>query len=123
PAAIPQAPQAAEVNNAAAPSAMNDIPMTGTIGTENAPPVTTPVPYSSSQVPGRRAVRSPRYSATVSSAPTKTAGANASQKRRAGPDSTGSAAARALRIIAHPPTASARNASATHTTVHPNGEG
>ena len=68
-------------------------------------------------------MRSPRYSATVSSAPTRTAGANASQKRRAGPDSTGSAAARALRIIAHPPTASARNASATHTTVHPNGEG
>src|SRR5947208_12766655 len=52
PAAMSQLPHAAGPNSAAAPTSMKQSPITGTIRTENAPPVTNPVPYRSSQVPG-----------------------------------------------------------------------
>src|SRR2546422_5884052 len=53
PAAKSQFPQAGGPSSAAAPTSMKHRPITGTTRTENAPPVTKPVPYNSSQVPGR----------------------------------------------------------------------
>src|SRR5881409_3897018 len=43
PAAMSQLPHAAGPNSAAAPTSMKQSPITGTIRTENAPPVTNPV--------------------------------------------------------------------------------
>src|SRR5207244_6969539 len=71
PAAMSQLPHAAGPNSAAAPTSMKQSPIKGTIRTENAPPVTNPVPYSSSQVPGSACHRPARYSTTVSSPPTR----------------------------------------------------
>ena len=44
PTAISPFPHAAGPNSAAAPTTIKQIPMTGTIRTENAPPVTNPAP-------------------------------------------------------------------------------
>ena len=44
PAAMSVLPQAGGPNSATAPSSMKQMPMIGTTRTENAPPVTTPVP-------------------------------------------------------------------------------
>src|SRR5205809_533319 len=52
PAAMSQLPHAAGPNSAMAPTSMKQIPITGPTRTENAPPVTNPAPYKSSQVPG-----------------------------------------------------------------------
>ena len=58
PAAMSQFAHAAGPNSATAPTSMKQIPMTGTIRTENAPPVTNPVPYNSSHVPGSACAKS-----------------------------------------------------------------
>src|SRR5580698_3191213 len=93
-------PQANGQNNATAPSDMKQSPMTGTTRTENAPPVTTPVPYSSSQVPGMAAGKPARYKTAVSNPPTSRGGAKLKTNRRAGAENNGPFAALALRLIA-----------------------
>ena len=67
-------PQVGGPNSATAPSAMKQSPMSGTTRTEKAPPVTTPVPYSRSHVPGNADQRPARTSTPVSSAPTSSGG-------------------------------------------------
>ncbi len=52
PAAMHHVPQAAGVNSATVPTNMQQSPITETIRTEKAPPVTKPAPYKSSQAPG-----------------------------------------------------------------------
>src|ERR1051325_3811045 len=74
PAAINQFPHAAGPSSAAAPKVMKQTPITGTMRTEKAPPVTNPVPYSSSHVPGSACHSPARNSATVSSPPTTIGG-------------------------------------------------
>src|SRR5438093_1501981 len=105
PEAMSQLAHAAGPNSAAAPTSMKQIPITGTIRTENAPPVTNPVPYSSSQVPGSACHRPARYSTTVSRPPTIMGGRKLSPKRRPGPDRMGSFTAYAFRTMADPPIA------------------
>src|SRR6266568_4330698 len=118
PAPISQLPHAAGPNSAAAPAAMKHTPITGTTRTENAPPVTNPVPYSSSQVPGSACHNPARYSATVRSPPTTIGGRKLSPKRRPGPERIGSFTAYAFRTIADPPIVSATRASPSHTDRH-----
>ena len=59
---------------AAAPSARKPAPIMGTTRTENAPPVMTPVPYSSSHVPGIKCSKPARHKAKVRSAPANIGG-------------------------------------------------
>src|SRR5216110_71176 len=94
PAAMSQLPHAAGPNSAMAPTSMKQIPITGTTRTENAPPVTNPVPYKSSQVPGSACHKPARYSATVSKPPTTMGGRKLRPKRRPGPERMGSAMVR-----------------------------
>ena len=76
---------------------MNAAPMRGTARTENAPAVTTPTPYRSSQSPGRArgtvlpGCHMPRRStsANVSTAPARMAGQKPNRNLRAGTLSTG----------------------------------
>src|SRR5207244_959016 len=105
------------------PTSMKQSPITGTIRTENAPPVTNPVPYSSSQVPGSACHRPARYSTTVSSPPTIMGGRKLSPKRRPGPDRMGSFTAYAFRTMADPPIASATIASPSQVASHSSGVG
>src|SRR6266550_935387 len=86
PAAMSQLPHAAGPNRAVAPTSMKQIPITGTTRTENAPPVTNPVPYKSSQVPGSACHKPARYSATVSKPPTTIGGRKLRPNRRRGSD-------------------------------------
>ena len=72
---------------------MKHSPITGTTRTEKAPPVTNPVPYSSSQVPGSACHRPARYSTTVNKPPTAIGVRKLSQKRRPGPERIGSSTA------------------------------
>src|SRR3989475_11893162 len=103
PAAISPLPHAAGPNSAAAPAPLKRSPITGTIRTENAPPVTNPVPYNSSQVPGSACHSPARYSATVSRPPTTIGGRKLNPKRRPGPERIGSFTAYAFRTMAEPP--------------------
>src|SRR5213594_681723 len=121
PAAISQLPHAAGPNSAAAPATMKHSPITGTIRTENAPPVTNPVPYNSSQVPGSACHSPARYSATVSRPPTTIGGRNLNPKRRPGPERIGSFTAYAFRTMAEPPIVSATSASPSHARSHSSG--
>src|SRR5580704_13563878 len=89
PAARNVVPQANGQNSATAPSDMKHSPMTGTTRTENAPPVTTPVPYSSSHAPGMAAGKPARYKTAVSSPPTSKGGAKLKTNRRAGAENNG----------------------------------
>src|SRR5438094_3672873 len=118
PAAMSQFPQAAGPNNAAAPTNMKQIPITGTIRTENAPPVTNPVPYSSSQVPGSACASPARYSTTVRRPPTTIGGRKLRPNRRPGPDRMGSFTAYAFRTMVEPPIASATIASPSQVASH-----
>src|SRR5439155_889012 len=118
PAAKSQFPQAGGPSSAAAPTSMKHRPITGTTRTENAPPVTKPVPYNSSQVPGSAYARPARYSTTVSRPPAAIGEMKLSQKRRPGPERIGSLPAYAFRTMAHPPMASATTASPNHVTSH-----
>src|SRR5437870_3487789 len=121
PAAMSQFPHAPGPNSATAPRSMKQIPITGTMRTENAPPVTNPVPYSSSQVPGSACHRPARYSATVSRPPTTMGGRKLRPNRRPGPDRMGSFTAYAFRTIADPPIASATIASPSQVASHNSG--
>src|SRR5256886_2628241 len=107
PAARHQFPQAGGPSSAAAPTIMKHSPITGTTRTENAPPVTNPVPYSRSHVPGSACHTLARYSTTVNRPPTAIGARKLSQKRRPGPERIGSSTAYALRTIVQPPMASA----------------
>src|SRR5438477_3755630 len=102
-------------NSASAPNTMKQTPINGTIRTENALAVATAVPYSSSHVPGINAKRPARYNAIVNSAPTTIGGKKLSPKRRPGPESKGSLAARAFCTIAAPPITTPSTASPNHT--------
>src|SRR5437588_2583562 len=118
PAAISQFPHAAGPSNATAPTVIKQTPMTGTMRTENAPPVTNPVPYSSSQVPGSACHNPARNSATVSSPPTTIGGRKLNPARRPGPDSRGSFTANALRTMVAPPMPTATTASPSQVASH-----
>src|SRR5271170_1384676 len=102
------ADQAGGENTATAPSTRKQAPITGTMGTENAPPVTTPVPYSISQTPGIAGTASARHKTTVSAAPAINGGTKLNTNLRAGADHIGIPAFNALRHIAKMPMAMAR---------------
>ena len=61
--------------SATAPSTMKQRPMSGTMRIENAPPVTTPVPYSNSQTPATASINPMRTNSSVRRPPTKRGGA------------------------------------------------
>src|SRR5262249_13301697 len=63
---------------------MNAIPISGTMRTENAPPLASAVPYSRSQQPGSRAIRSSVANTGVSTMPATSGGKYASANRYAG---------------------------------------
>src|SRR2546426_7297549 len=65
PTAINQLPQDAGENSARAPANMKQSPITGATRTEQAPPVTTPVPCRSRHIAGSTAAYPARTSATV----------------------------------------------------------
>src|ERR1043165_6277665 len=94
PAASQRFAQAGETKSAAAPSTMKQTPVTGTTGTENIPPVTTPVPYSKSQTPGMTEVIPFRKKIAVSKAPTINGGDKLNTTFRPAPENNGVAALR-----------------------------
>src|SRR5580692_8291191 len=77
-------------NIANAPSIKKHPPITGTTGTENAPPVMTPVPYSISQTPGIALTTPSRHNTTVRTAPTISGGTKLNKNLRIGGDHMGS---------------------------------
>ena len=97
---------------------MNRDPIRGTIRTEKAPPVTMPVPYIRSQVPGRRPVRPALRKATVRSPPTRSGGLKFQANFVPAPARRVFPAARALALMAHRAsprdTAAAPSQTATH---------
>src|SRR5436190_3144846 len=101
-------------NNASAPSARKHSPITGIAGTENAPPVITPVPYNISHSPGIEATAPAFHNAAVSTAPANSGGTKLKMNLRAGADHSGNPADCALRHMANTPTAIARMASPSH---------
>src|SRR5271170_6889138 len=113
PAARKVVPQVNGQNSATAPSDIKQRPITGTTRTENAPPVTTPVPYSNSQVPGIAAAKPARYKTAVSNPPTSKGGAKLNTNRRAGAESSGPLAALALRLMASTASTIAKAASSS----------
>src|ERR1700680_3596574 len=116
-----QGTDAAELNHAEggnmaiAPNPRKHAPITGTMGTENAPPVITPVPYSISQTPGIAATTPARHKTTVSAAPTTRGGTQLKTNFRVAGAHIGSPAALALCRIARTPSATANTPSASHT--------
>src|SRR3970040_1642720 len=121
PAARNAFPHAAGEKSAIAPASMKPRPMTGTIFTENAPPVTMPVPYSNSHVPGSTLASPRRYRTSVSRAPTSRGGEKLNANFRPGPDRSGIFAARDFRTIAHPAIPKARSASPSHVPIQTSG--
>src|SRR2546427_527562 len=94
---------------------MNPMPISGTTGTENAPPLVTAAPYNSSHDPGNQP-RAPRATnATVSTAPATSAGVNARANRRVVGAASGTADRRTLTIVAARPIAAAMAASTIQT--------
>src|SRR5271168_744884 len=108
---------AAGVNMANAPSIRKQAPITGTTGTEKAPPVTTPVPYSMSQTPGIAVAAPARHNTTVSAAPTASGGTKLNTNLRAGADHIGIPALDALRHIARMPIVTASAPSIIQVTI------
>src|SRR5687767_5336571 len=106
------------VNTAIAPATTKQSPITGTMRTENAPPVMTPVPYSISHIPGRTVIRFAWYMAAVSTAPTTIGGTKLVANLRPGPERSGMRAARALRPIAHPEMTTESSASPSQMASH-----
>src|SRR5438309_9614828 len=86
PAPSSQLPQAGGPNSAAAPASMKHSPITGTMRTENAPPVTKPGPYRSSHTPGSASHSTPRHNANASTPPTAMGGVNPTQDPPPGQD-------------------------------------
>src|ERR1700677_1103895 len=84
--------QPAGVKIAITPSARKHRPMTGTIGTENAPPVTTPVPSRISHTPGIAGTAPTGHRTTVSAAPAISGGTKLNTNLRAGADHIGNPA-------------------------------
>src|SRR6185369_15919580 len=101
-------------NSASAPSARKHSPITGIAGTENAPPVIMPVPYSISHSPGIDATAPAFHKAAVSTAPANSGGTKLNINLRAGADHSGNPADCALRHMANTPTAIATIASLSH---------
>ena len=115
PAAKNQFARTAGANSAAAPSVMKHKPITGTMLTENIPPVTTPVPYKSNHMPGIKSINFARYKTAVSNAPANSGGDRLKATLRPGPESSGICAARAFRSMDHPAIKSEISASAIQT--------
>ncbi len=103
---------------ATAPIVMKQIPMTGTTLTENAPPVTTPVPYKSNHIPGNISSASSLASASDINAPASSGGARLSVNFLPGPDMSFKSAARAFRFIITAPIVSASGNSPAQTIIH-----
>src|SRR5207245_10452488 len=118
PAPISQFPHASGEKSATAPAAMKHKPITGTILTENAPPVATPAPYSSSHTPGRMLTSPARYRTTVSKAPAKSGGQRPSVNLRPDPEKSGTLPASAFRPSVQAPIAVATAASISQVTNH-----
>src|SRR5690242_14780600 len=87
-------------------------------GTEKAPPVITPAPYSISHTPGIAATAPEFHNATVNTAPANNDGKKLNTNLRAGADHNSSPAALALRFIASTPTAIASTASPIQIASH-----
>src|ERR1700735_1930512 len=100
------------------PSARKHRPITGTTGTENAPPVTTPVPYSISHTPGMAGTAPARHKTNVRAAPAISGGTKLNTNLRAGADHMGNPAFDAFRHIAKIPMATASAPSIIHTPSH-----
>src|SRR5438445_4686972 len=107
--------------SAAAPSAIKQSPITGTMLTENMPPVTTPVPYNSSQTPGITSFKPARNSTAVSNAPANSGGDKLKTTLRPGPESSGMLTRRAFRSMDQRAIKSETDAAANHTASHPPG--
>ena len=106
--------------SAAPPSSMNTAPMAGTALTENAPPVITAAPYSTSQLPAISSARGalPRYNTTVRTAAAIIGGTKLAANLRPGAENSGMPARCALRRIVHNAIPRATAASASHTDNH-----
>src|SRR5689334_12383175 len=89
-------PQTAGAKSAAPPTNIKHNPITGTTRTENAPPVTMAVPYSSSQTPGSAAIMPALKKAKVKSPPTTIGGAKLRTNLRPGPEKSAELARCAL---------------------------
>jgi hypothetical protein len=98
---------------------MKQRPIIGTAGTENIPPVTTPVPYKRSQVPGIALVW-PAFTRTiVNNAPAMIGGDKLNTAFRPGPDINGMSTARDFLSIDQPAMSTEMNPSAIQTVSHP----
>src|SRR5262245_15034146 len=104
--------------SAAAPRNIKHKPISGTAGTENIPPVTTPVPYRSSHTPGIALVKRARIKTIVNTAPAISGGDKLKIAFRPGPDIKGMFTARALRSMDQPTMSSDIKPSAIHTASH-----
>src|SRR3989475_3117651 len=118
PAPISQFPHASGEKSATAPAAMKHKPITGTILTENAPPVATPAPYSSSHTPGRILTSPARYRTAVSKAPATSGGQRPRVNLRPDPENSGILPARAFRLSVQAPIVLATAASISQVTSH-----
>jgi hypothetical protein len=92
--------------------------MIGTALTENAPPVTTAVPYKRSQIPGSEAVAPKCQALSVSNPPTIIGGAKLSTNFRPGPVNNDEFALRAFVAAAGAAMQTATNASINQTASH-----
>src|SRR5450631_1956882 len=113
PAARNQLPHAAGPSTASPPSSMKQTPITGTMGTENAPPVMIPAPYSSNQVAGSADCKPARNNRNVRNAPATSGGANPRITLRAGPENNGRPRRFAFQVQDSKPIATARRPSAS----------
>src|SRR5687767_10553131 len=109
---------AAGAKRVPAPATIKAAPITGTIRTENAPAATTPVPYSSIQMPGSSAYIPRCMNAKVTTMPTTNTGVKLNNSLRAEPVRSGRLADLALSYMNQTEIRSARNASTAQTTTH-----
>ncbi len=120
PAAKNQLPQAAGPNTANPPRSIKHTPITGTIRTENAPPVIIPAPYSRSHVAGNAGCKPARNNKNVRNAPATRGGASPRATLRAGPENSGRPRRFAFHVQVSSAIAMARSPSPSHTRSHAN---
>src|SRR5579872_847270 len=99
PAASRTFPQLAGQNSATAPSTIKQRPINGTTRMENAPPVTTPVPYSSNHTPAIAPIAPARTNISVNNPPAKSGGTKLYTNLRPGPERIEPPASRALENV------------------------
>src|SRR5580658_3536159 len=121
PSASQKSPHAVGAKVAKAPMPRKHVPITGSTGTENAPPVITPVPYSISPTPGIAAVNPACHNTMVTAPPAIKGGTKLKTNFRAGEDHKGKPAALALRHIARMPNAIASEPSTSQVSSHARG--